>query len=175
MRGRAGASRGRARPDHAYVSMLRVVYGLIKHRTTAICGRPWALKRSTFHPDPFRLVSTRPFQARARARNRVGFRKSGACPLPGRPRPRGYSPKAPKAQWALRGRLAQKSIMVPENAFACAPSAFSCLPQEDEKKESRNEEPGRSESNKQPCCLKCAGVACPTATLPAAASSGLAA
>ena len=106
MRGRAGASRGRTRPNHAYVSMLRVVYGLIKHRTTAICGRPWALKRSTFHPDPFRLVSTRPFQARARARNRVGFRKSGACPLPGRPRPRGYSPKAPKAQLALRGGLA---------------------------------------------------------------------
>ena len=48
-------------------------------------------------------MSTCPFRARPRARNQVGFRKSGSCPLPGRPRPRGYFPKAPKAQWALRG------------------------------------------------------------------------
>ena len=46
-------------------------------------------------------MSNCPFQARAR--NRVGFRKSGLCPLPGRPRPRGYFHKVPKAQWALRG------------------------------------------------------------------------
>ena len=54
---------------------------------------------SIFHP--FRLVSTCPF--RAWARNRVGFRKSGLGPLPGRPRPRGHFPKAPKAPWALQG------------------------------------------------------------------------
>ena len=42
----------------------------------------------------------------ARARTQVGFRKSGLYPLPGRPRPTGHLPKAPKAQWALRGGLA---------------------------------------------------------------------
>ena len=36
----------------------------------------------------------------------MGFRKSGLNPPPGRPRPTGYLPKVPKAQWALRGGLA---------------------------------------------------------------------
>ena len=36
----------------------------------------------------------------------MGFRKSGLYPPPGRPRPTGYLPKVPKAQWALRGGLA---------------------------------------------------------------------
>ena len=37
MRGRTGTSRGRTRPNQAYVSMMGVIYDLIKHRTTAIC------------------------------------------------------------------------------------------------------------------------------------------
>ena len=33
--------------------------------------------------------------------------------------------------------------------------------------------PERGESNKQACCLECAGVVCPTGTLTAAAPAGL--
>ena len=45
---------------------------------------------------------------------------------------------------------------------------------EEEKKERRKEVPERGESNKQACCLKCAGVVCPTGTLTAAVPGGLA-
>ena len=48
----------------------------------------------------FRLVPTCPF--RAQAGNRVGFRKSGLCPLPDRPRHRGYFHKAPTDQCACQ-------------------------------------------------------------------------
>ena len=62
---------------------------------------------------------------------------------------------------------------------ACAPLAFSCsLEEEDEEKKERRKEVldhERGKSNKQACCLKCAGVVCPTGTLTAAAPSGLAA
>ena len=96
----AGAKPGRTRPNQAYMSMMGAIHDLIKHRTTAICDRVH-LKRLFF--IRFRLVSICPF--RARARNRVGFRKSGLCPLPGRPRPRGYFPKAPKAQMGTPGGI----------------------------------------------------------------------